>query len=157
MSQITHAMPGSQAEKDLERDMAAKAPPTAAKVVAIDFDNTLFAWGPLFGLGEPFEGAAVAMQALRRAGFRIVIFTSRASKAWWTGEHGRFGFDTAEDFGQANLLYVKEVLDKYDMPFDLITADKMPAEVYFDDKAVFVPPGYIGPIIDNWLTERIGS
>lgn len=124
----------------IRRETSLETPPSARRVACVDFDNTLFPWGPLFKLGAPFDGVVNAMQKLREAGYRIVILTSRASETWHRAECAKFGYEDSYEFASVNLLYVKEMLDMYSIPFDIITAEKVPAEVYFDDKAIRVLP-----------------
>jgi hypothetical protein len=115
-------------------------PPVAARTVCVDFDRTIIPWGPLMEPREPFAGAREALQRLRDAGYRIVILTSRMSETWWTSEADARGVEASE-FGTAQLRYVRAVLEQYGLPFDRITAEKVPAIAYFDDRAWRVSPG----------------
>lgn len=116
-------------------------PPSAAKVVCIDFDGTIVPWGGLLDpKKKPFPGAAEAIQALRDSGWRIVILTSRMSPSWWRAEAITRGVNQWE-FGRQQKAYVAGLLTKHGIPFDKITAEKVPAQAYFDDKAVFVQDG----------------
>lgn len=98
------------------------------KVIAIDFDGTLFeydGWKNSKHYGEPIDGAKEAVEKLRDRGFKIMIFTTRGN----------------EDA-------VKEALEKYDIPYDYINENphvpleaeisdvKPPANYYIDDRAV---------------------
>ncbi len=98
------------------------------KVVAIDFDGTLFeydGWKNSAHYGEPIDGAKEAVEKLRDRGFKIMIFTTRG-----------------------NVEGVKEALEKYDIPYDYINENphappeadisdvKPPANYYIDDRAV---------------------
>jgi len=114
----------------------------ARNLVMIDFDATILPWGPLMEHDRvPFPGVAEAMHELRANGYRIGIFTSRMSPAWiaYAG--------TSED---EQLGYIKKVLDEHDIPYDLITAEKLPAEAYFDDKAWNVPDGDLAEVLRDW-------
>ena len=104
-------------------------PPIANKVVCIDFDGTIVPWGPLMAPKDPFPGVANAIRELKKAGYRIVIFTSRLSETWIDDED--------QDLGD-QLAYVAGILTDHLIPFDDITADKVPAEAYFDDRAIRV-------------------
>jgi ribonucleotide monophosphatase NagD (HAD superfamily) len=113
--------------------------PIAEKVVCIDYDGTLFPWGELFAYNQPLPGAVEAMKRLKEAGFTIVIFTSRLSPTWLEAE------------GQSEIVqrqYIQRQLDKYLIPWDYITSEKVPAVAYVDDKAIFFEG-------DNW--RRIAS
>jgi len=108
-------------------------PPIANKVACIDFDGTIVPWGPLMAPKDPFPGVPEAIRNLAAAGYSIVIFTSRLSSSWLLDEFGkdRFGERTQVD-------YITDILDRAGIPFHAITSDKIPAEVYFDDKAIRV-------------------
>ena len=122
--------------------------------VAIDFDDTIAPWGPLFDLDPPFRGVADAMTALRDAGYRIVILTSRLSPAWWEEAHFKFDSPTPEVFGSRNARYIEDYLRYWQIPFDSITSEKIKAEVYFDDRAVQVDPGLLANEIAVWLEDN---
>jgi hypothetical protein len=119
-------------------------PPSASQRVLIDFDGTIVPWVPdLMGERVPFEGAAEAIRNLFYSGYTVVIFTSRLSPSWCASVKS----DVHEQRE-----YVENILDAYDIPFHLITAEKLPAAVYFDDKAVRVEPGLLGNDILAFLT-----
>ena len=122
---------------DAEEVMAAGIPPVAAKTVLIDFDGTIRPFGLLYGNEPPFPGVPEAIQSLKKAGYRVVIFTSRFSKAWHFSE----GWGTREAT-KVQRDYITKFCKRNKIPFDDITADKLPAEVIFDDKAVRVDPEY---------------
>lgn len=108
-----------------------------AKTVCVDFDGTIFPWGPLMEEHPPFAGVRGALLALREYGYRIVVLTSRLSPEWWQAE----AFQRKEDmfiFGQEQVEYVHKLLNKHGIPYDEITAEKVPALAYFDDRAVHV-------------------
>lgn len=106
-------------------------PPVAHKVICIDFDGTIFKWGDLHAKSDPFVGVVDFMRALKKDGWTIVIFTSRLSPTWWDAE----GFDMSQAFADQTA-WVKQRLDNFGIPFDRITAEKIPAEYYIDDKAI---------------------
>lgn len=93
--------------------------------VAVDLDGTLTVDGKFQGpdiIGEPRDGAREAMQELKDAGFRIIIFTVRG-----------------------NSKRIKEWLDEHDIVYDYInenpdqpadSSGKIIADVYIDDRAV---------------------
>lgn len=121
-------------------------PPSAGKRVLIDFDGTIVPWVPdLMGEREPFPGAAVAIRELHRKGYEVIIFTSRLSPSWCASVNS--GVHEQRE-------YVETILDYYDIPFHQITAEKLPAAVYFDDKAVRVEPGYLGNDIEAFIDSQ---
>ena len=120
-------------------------PPAADGVICIDFDKTIFPWGKtlLDYDSSPFEGAAEAIRAFKDAGLTIVILTSRASRSWWDAE----GFTPDECSAQED--FVIDKLDAHDIPWDRITAEKVPAIAYIDDKAIEFKPE-----VNNWAEIR---
>lgn len=105
------------------------------RTVLIDFDGTLtpFTWPE--PPGEPFPGVVRALKALKSAGYRIVIFTSRASDFW----------DSQPGTGKTKFEKVAEVgrwLTTHEIPFDAITADKQPAVFIVDDSALTAGPDF---------------
>jgi hypothetical protein len=106
--------------------------PVADKVVCVDFDGTLFPFGEIYSFNDPLPGAVEAMTRLREAGMRIVIFTSRLSPTWLEAEYGNTWAFEAE----AQRHYIGKQLDRFGIPFDLITCEKVPAIAYIDDKAL---------------------
>lgn len=119
------------------RDAAANAkghPPVAEKVAAVDFDGTIKPWaGGLFGFPEPLPGAVEAVKRLKDAGYTVVIFTSRLSPTWHAAEGWDHGEATAKQ-----VEYLRKYCEKYGIDADAATAEKIPAEVYLDDKAMGV-------------------
>ncbi|MFW5953619.1 MAG: hypothetical protein ACOCSJ_05590 [Candidatus Natronoplasma sp.] len=98
------------------------------KVIAIDFDGTLFeydGWKNSNHYGEPIDGAKEIVEKLRDKGFKIMIFTTRGNEK-----------------------VVKEALEEYDIPYDYINENphtppeaeisdvKPPANYYIDDRAI---------------------
>lgn len=109
-------------------------PPIADRLALIDFDGTIVPWGPLMGDKEPLPGAAEAIRALREAGYRIGIFTSRMSRTWARSVVG--SGPAVAQFLVEQRRYVEATLSRHNIPFDFITAEKMPAQFYVDDKAI---------------------
>jgi hypothetical protein len=106
------------------------------KRVMIDLDGTIhkYSQGYLDGslYDGPFEGARKVIDYLRNIGYEIVIFTTRASE-----ENAiQFNYDLDEEIDK-----IKDWLIKYDIYFDRITAEKLPADFYIDDKAINIPNG----------------
>lgn len=106
-------------------------PPVAEGVVCVDFDGTIAPFGDLFGFPPPLPGAKEFLTMLRENGYTIVIFTSRLSTVW----HAHEGRDPARGiFEQVD--YLREYCRRYDIDVDSVTAEKIPAEAYIDDKAI---------------------
>ena len=106
-------------------------PPSARKRVCIDFDGTLFPWGEQHNDEPAFPDAAEVVQKIQDAGFEVVIFTSRMSPTWWLAE----GWNLKDAYAR-ELKYVQDRLEKYGIPYDRITCEKVPARFYIDDKAI---------------------
>ena len=101
--------------------------PMAHGVICVDFDGTIYPWAPLMAEPAPVPGAAEALRRFRDYGYTIVIFTSRLSPTWLT-EAG----ETAAD----QRAHIEKLLHRDGIPHDGITAEKIPAEFYVDDRAV---------------------
>jgi hypothetical protein len=115
------------------------APPSAAQTVCIDLDGTIIPWGSLARVRQPFPGVVAALTELRRRGYHIVIWTSRLSPRWWAAEAQQRGVDVAA-FAEAQRRMVGRLL--VGIPHDEVTAEKLPALAYFDDRAVRVSGDY---------------
>lgn len=111
--------------------------PCATTTVCIDFDGTIVPWGPLDEDRAPFCGVSDALWDLAAQGYRIVILTSRLSQEWWEAEATARGVD-AEAFGAEQTEYVTDYMKRWALPYHLITAEKVPALAYFDDRAIRV-------------------
>lgn len=124
--------------------MAKGHAPMADKVICVDFDATLFPWGPLMNWEAfPLAGAPSAVRKIAMQGYKIVIFTSRMSDRWLSDS----GNDKSEQYE-----YVWKMCRKFDIPFTEITGEKIPAIAYIDDKAI----EFTGT---NWpeIAERVVS
>lgn len=122
--------------------MPRSSPPSYdRKIVAIDFDGTIAPWGPLMDVGAPDPRLRDALTALKSVGYRIVILTSRLSKEWWAVEAKARHLGSPEAFGKVQSDYVHAYLERYDLPYDVVTAEKVQARVYFDDRAWRTTPG----------------
>lgn len=103
-------------------------PPEAEGVFLIDFDQTIHPWGTqMFHYEAPYEGASEFTKKLRGRGYTIGIFTSRLSPFWLSAVG-----HTAQD----HITYITEYANQYGIEFDFITAEKVPALAYIDDKAI---------------------
>lgn len=116
-------------------------PPSAEGIVLVDFDGTMYPWGSMFNAAQPLRGVPQAMRLLKKLGFTIGIFTSRLSEQW----HLHEGRDPQPSI-EAHRQYISFVCERDGIPFDFITAEKVPAVAYFDDKAYRVTAK--GPLAD---------
>lgn len=125
-----------------EYGMANGHSPIASGTILVDFDATLFPWGPLMNWdAKPIRGAVEAVRAIDEKGYTIAIFTSRMSDRWL--EYS--GNDKAAQYE-----YVHKMCSKWGIPFTEIIGEKIPAVAYIDDKAI----EFTG---DNWseIQERV--
>jgi len=102
--------------------------PDAKGVVCVDFDGTIVPWGPLMNSqAEALPGAREAIKAMKKAGWKILIYTSRLSPSWHAASGEKY---------EVQLQYVVDTLVRLKIPFDGVTAEKVPAEAYIDDRAI---------------------
>lgn len=121
-------------------------PPIANRTICIDFDGTIVPWGKLMAPKHPFPGVGPAIRALKAEGYTIVIFTSRLSMTWLVDED----HDPDEQYA-----YVAGILERNSIPYDRITSEKVPAEAYFDDKAITVSADMpLAVALMKWLTTE---
>lgn len=102
--------------------------------VAVDFDGTIHPYtkGWIGSTPEdepPIDGAIEFLAQLRSDGYRVVIFSTRC--------------DNPE-----GLKATVRWLDKWSIPYDAVTCQKIPAVAYVDDRAV--------PYLGNWEDARAG-
>jgi hypothetical protein len=104
---------------------------TSLRRAMIDFDGPIHKYSKGYQDGslydEPSEGTKQFIDWLRNNGFEIVIFTTRASKindAETGGDHKK------------EILKIQNYLDDYGIHYDLITAEKLAANFYIDDRAI---------------------
>ena len=106
------------------------------KRVLIDLDKTIHKYSKGYGDGtiydDPFEGARAAIQWLKDQGYEIVIFSTRASP----GAAAEMGTDYKKEIGN-----IESWLKNHDIYFDRVTADKIFADFYIDDKAIPIHNG----------------
>jgi len=102
----------------------------------IDLDQTIHKYSKGWQNGDvyddPFDGARDAINWLKDNGYEIVIFTTRASP----GNAAEMGGDEKRQIAQ-----VQAWLKHHDIYFDKITADKISADFYIDDKAIPIHNG----------------
>lgn len=130
-----------------EQSIARGYPPEAHRVIAVDFDGTLFPFGYIASEPDPLPGAAEAMRRLKDHGYRLVIFTSRLSLRWLASA----GYSEAEMRES-----VERQLRRHEIPFDEITGEKLPAEAYIDDRAIRFRDGEWAAIAD-WIIFSRGD
>ncbi|HRY29410.1 MAG TPA: hypothetical protein P5079_05155 [Elusimicrobiota bacterium] len=104
-------------------------------VIGVDFDGTLcqifksnVPYIPKSVIrGKPNKNVVEACRRYRRSGCRIVVYTSR----WWGDYH-----------------WLKQWLDKYDVPYDDIVPGKFKADAFIDDTTV-------NPSLDRDWEDRL--
>jgi hypothetical protein len=99
----------------------------ASKVVALDFDGCLYPFVDVYAAPKPHADMVALAKKLKRAGFRIVVFTSRLSPTW---------LDHSGDDYLTQYTYIVGLLERDGIPFDDVTAEKVPAFAYVDDRAI---------------------
>lgn len=102
----------------------------------IDLDGTIHKYSKGYSDGtiydDPFEGAKRVIGWLKDKGFEIIIFTTRASaeNAKEMGGDHKDQIKSVENWLKLNGIY-----------FDKVTAEKLAADFYIDDKAIFIKDG----------------
>lgn len=106
------------------------------KRAMIDLDQTIHKYSNGWQDGniydDPFDGARDAIKWLKDNGYEIVIFTTRASPG------------NAVEMGGDEKLEIAKVmawLKHHNIYFDKVTADKLSADFYIDDKAIPIHNG----------------
>ena len=142
-----------QSKFDAQSVIDAGHPPVADRKVLVDWDGVITPFGMIFETTEPIEGVVESLNALKSAGYQIIIFTSRLSKAW----HDSEGWDH-EQATEEQLTYMQDFLLQHNIPYDGFTCEKIPAEAYFDDKAYRVEKGPRGlyDAVAQFMNERSG-
>lgn len=115
----------------------------------IDLDGTIHRYSKGYKDGSiydsAFDGAKEVIDWLRKHGYEIVIFTTRASK------------QNADELGGDHKNQIKKVgewLKDKGIYFDRITAEKLAADFYIDDKAIHIPDGDWKTVL-NVIKKRI--
>jgi phosphoglycolate phosphatase-like HAD superfamily hydrolase len=105
----------------------------------IDLDRTIHKYSKSWQDGsvydDPIPGAKEVIDWLKSKGYEIVIFTTRAS-AENAKEHGQDLNDQIQG--------VENWLSNNNIYYDRVTAEKLNADFYIDDKAIHIKDG-------NWL------
>lgn len=106
--------------------------------ILVDFDGTLgpFRWPKM--PDKPFPGVVDAIKELKSLGFQIVIFTTRAWPGWIDIDGHEFYVKQLED--------VRDCLERWSVPYDGITHEKLPCMFIIDDRS-------LNPDLISW--ERI--
>lgn len=108
-------------------------PYTGRNTVCIDFDGVIIPFmSDLYAEVAPIYGAIPVIRQLHDLGYEIVIMTSRMSTRWHVDAAG----DDWIEFAQRQYEYVAGILTKHGIPYDVITAEKVPAIFYLDDRAI---------------------
>ena len=124
--------------------------------VAVDFDGVILPFGALTDSSiPPYDGVGSALETLKNRGYEIIILTSRLSETWWKDDYQKFGASDPFNFGIAQTKYVQDYLRYWAIPFDRITAEKVPCSAYFDDMAVTISEDYgLIDAVSEWLSKR---
>ena len=119
------------------------------KRAMIDLDLTLHKYSKGYKDGEiyddAFDGAKEVIDWLRKKGYEIVIFTTRASE------------QNAKENGGDHKEQIKKVaewLKDNGIYFDRITAEKLAADFYIDDKAIHIKNGDWKSVL-NVIKKRV--
>jgi predicted mannosyl-3-phosphoglycerate phosphatase (HAD superfamily) len=122
------------------------------KTICVDFDGTIVDHEfPKIGALKP--GARSALQAFRRMGFRIIVWSCRTCK-WQEDTFGSWDCPTLE---RPLVREMIEFLDKEGVPYDEIDdgeKGKPLADLYLDDKALRVEDNW-GDVA-QWVRENGG-
>lgn len=98
-------------------------------IVAIDFDGVLHRYSDGWKDGQiydqPVEGSRQALEAMKTAGWKIYIFSTRSNKLYH------------KDQDKAQNQAMKDWLDLHEIPYDKIWNFGKPlADLYIDDRAL---------------------
>jgi len=115
----------------------------------VDFDETIhqysMGWYDGTPYDPPFDEARDAILFFKSLGFEVVIFTARLSSEGANGKDG--------STNQRKMLI--DWFDKYKIPYDKMTSEKLPAEFYIDDRSVRIENGDWNAVI-NFIKDRMG-
>jgi hypothetical protein len=96
--------------------------------ILCDFDGTIAQYTWPAPLKEPMPGVVEALKRLKSAGYYIIIFTSRM----WHGWYELIGLEE----WRKKTLEMELFLERYEIPYDLISSEKRPALWIVDDRAI---------------------
>jgi hypothetical protein len=115
----------------------------------IDLDGTIHKYSKGFSDGsiydDPFEGAKKVIDWLKDQGYEIVIFTTRASR--------ENALNTGSDHNK-QIENVATWLTDHGIYYDRITAEKIAADFYIDDRAIHINNGDWGDVFKT-IKERM--
>ena len=136
------SFPGSRLKRKKKKQVIRVAYPnesvksTLVKRAMIDLDRTIHKYSKSWNDGsmydDPIPGAKEVIDWLKSKGYEIVIFTTRAS-AENAYEHGQNLADQIQG--------VENWLSDNNIYYDRVTAEKLNADFYIDDKAIFINNG----------------
>ena len=119
------------------------------KRAMIDLDGTIHKYSKGYADGtlydDPFEGARAVLNWLKKQGYSIAIYTTRATEE----NANELNYDLDKEISK-----IEDWLNKHNIPFDLITGDKLSADFYIDDKAIHIPNGD-WKVVLNVIKKRI--
>lgn len=119
------------------------------KRVMIDFDKTIHPYKKGWNDGKledaPYPEAKGSIEKLKNAGYEIVIFSTRVSQ----GATDEFKTETEDE-----LQNISNYLKNYGIYFDRITGDKIAADFYIDDKAVYIKNGNWKDVLSQIKTRE---
>lgn len=102
----------------------------------IDLDGTIHKYSKGYGDGslydEPYAGAKAVINWLKKQGYEIVIFSTRASDE----NSLEYGYDLKDEIDK-----IENWLTNHGIYYDRVTAEKIRADFYIDDRAVRIKNG----------------
>jgi len=121
--------------KDPYRSEGVFSGPTSRRAM-VDLDGTIHKYSKGFQDGSiydpPFEGAKEVIDWLKNEGYEIVIFTTRASE--------ENALETGDDV-KTQINNIETWLTNHNIYYDRVTAEKLAAEFYIDDRAINIKNG----------------
>jgi hypothetical protein len=121
----------------------------------VDFDGTIHkyseGWKDGTPYDPPFPGTREAIELLKEMGFEIVIYTARLSEENAKMQGG------SDDVIEEQTKLLEDWFEKYQIPYDRMTADKEPAAFYIDDKAVRIVDGNWDDVIRFIRKEMVNT
>lgn len=125
--------------------------PKLIRRIMVDLDKTIHQYSKGFQDGSiydaPFPQAKKALQKLKSKGFEIVIFTSRVSPEV-VSFHGQ---DLEKQY-----INIENWLNNNEIPFDYITASKIDADFYIDDRVIWIKNGDWKSVLEQ-IDKRINE
>lgn len=119
------------------------------KNIVIDFDGTLMPYS-FPEAKEPYPETKEALNRLRDMGFKIIISSARTSDNLFYPSIKDSNIDTYYN----TVDYIRNYLNKYNIPFDTIHEGKPIAKYYIDDRAIRIINGNWGEILNTIKGEE---